>query len=70
MANKSDVGISDGTQTRSLFADCDSPPTVQSALPSAASGAALRSQSCYLLQLCEMVHMQFNWRTRTGTRNM
>ena len=37
MSDKADVGISDGTQTLSLFADCDSPPTVQSALPSAAN---------------------------------
>ena len=43
MADKADVGVSDGTQTLSLFADCDNPPTVQSALPSAASLATLRS---------------------------
>ena len=45
MADRADVGISDGTQTPSLFADCHNPPTVQSALPSAASLATLRSQS-------------------------
>ena len=49
MADKADVGICDGTQTMSLFADCHNPPTVQSALRSAASRAALRSQSCHLL---------------------
>ena len=49
MADKADVGISDGTQTLNLFADCDSLPTVQSALPSAANRVTLRSHSCYLL---------------------
>ena len=56
MADRADVGISDGTRTPSLFADCRNPPTVQSALPSAASRATLRSQSCNLLKLCEMMH--------------
>ena len=45
MADRADAGISDGTQTPSLFADCHNPPTVQCALPSAASRATLRSQS-------------------------
>ena len=49
MADRADVGISDGTQTPSLFADCRNPLTVQSALRSAASRATLRSQSCDML---------------------
>ena len=30
MADRADVGISDGKQTPSLFADCHNPPSVQS----------------------------------------
>ena len=43
MADRADVGISDGTQTPSLFADCHNPPTVQSALSSAVSRVTLMS---------------------------
>ena len=49
MADRAEVGISDRTQTPSLFADYHNPPTVQSALPSAASRATIRSQSCDML---------------------
>ena len=42
MADRTDVGFSDGTQTPSVFADCHNPPTVQSALPSAASRGTLK----------------------------
>ena len=49
MADRADVGIIDGTQTPSHFADCHNPFTMQSALPSAASRATLRSQSCDML---------------------
>ena len=49
MADRADAGISDGTQTPSLIADCHNPPPVQSALPSAASRATIRSQSCDML---------------------